>query len=897
MTQSQIAIVHALQSATADSPAKPKALAVTAVLPGSRDMRKDRCPSAQYTNGERGRGRVRRLLTHVTLLVLLAAAFGRGTAAAQANKRGDKKVEAVPAAPKKQARKSDDDKDDDVAQPEGLKPFETGIEYEPTSPNKRITFNLEDADLPELVRLISQITGKRFIISSKARSIKATVFAPTKVTVAEAYQAFLSILELNGMALVKSGQYYKIVESGGIENRPIDLLTDDGTVPRGDRFVTRLHRLENIPSDDAAGLLARFKSGDGNVTSYAPTNTLIITDTGTNINRMIRILKVIDIPHSSENIWIEPVFHADANEIAQRLTEIFEASASKKTSSSAPKSTSKGSKDKSAPASVGTKTGESRITKILADERTNSLIIMATEPAYLRILEMLRHLDIAMEGEGNIRVHYLQHSDAEEIAGTLTKLVDQKPTKGGKGGKEAVTVFEGTIAITAHKSSNALVITSSARDYAELRKTIDELDIKRRQVFIEAVIMELNVKRNSSLGLSYHGGIQDFPVDDSLTVMGFQPQSPKSILGVANPDFLTGLAVGVQGPTIDVPGLDMSIPSFGVALSAVAGSSDANILSTPHLIATDNVEAEISIGSNEPLQTSAIASYGSLGSLAGLSGTQSSAAAGLLSSLAGGFGGTVPRQDVGTTIKITPHINDSDEIRLEISEEISSVGAPEQGNVGVKPVNRTRAKTEVSVGDQQTVVIGGLMRDSVSSGQDKVPILGDVPLIGVLFRSSSKDKVKKNLVLFLTPYIIRSADDLRAIYERKMRERQEFIDRYMVATGIDYEPPVDYSRTRGLISEMLKEISLLDERRKLMEDAKAAPPKEHAISESIGAIISSQSDDESSEEQSEQAAEEGKAEVPPPFPQMPGGIPPGFINGTPPPLPEREEAAEPEESE
>jgi len=370
-------------------------------------------------------------------------------------------------------------------------------------------------------------------------------------------------------------------------------------------------------------------------------------------------------------------------------------------------------------------------------------------------------------------------------------------------------------------------------------------------------------------------------------VMGFQPsRGPTTALGVANPDMLTGLAVGVQGPTIDVPGYDFSIPTFGVALKAVSGSSDANVLSTPNLIATDNVEAEISIGSNEPLQTSAIGSYGNLGNMAGLLGGQASAGAGnLLAALGGGFGGTVPRQDVGTTIKITPHINDSDEIRLEIAEEISSVGAADNtGNVGVKSVNRTRANTEVSVSDQQTVVIGGLMRDAISTVQDKVPILGDLPLLGILFRSSSKDKVKKNLILFLTPYIIRSPDDLRSIYERKMRERQEFIDRYMVASGKEYEAPVDYSRTRGLVSEMIKELNALDEQRQLMLDAEAAPPKEHAPSEAIGEVI--ESGEDSSEEADEQVESTDAAtggQRPATQPQLPAQIPPQFNLGTPAP--------------
>lgn len=764
---------------------------------------------------------------------------------------------------------------------EVLKPYEnlTGIPYKPTSPSKRITFNLEGADLTDLVRLISQLTGKRFIMPSKLRSIQATVYAPTKVTVAEAYQAFLSILELNGMALVPAGRYLKIVESGGVENKPVRLQTEEGGVPSGDTFLTRMQRMQHIAAEDAAELLGRFKSADGNITAYAPSNMLIITDTGTNMNRMMRILGVVDVPRTSEHIWVEPVHYANANEMAQTLSEIFEPVAKSKSGKAKPapkRPVVKGKKAASGPGTVGNRQGESRITKILADERTNSLVILATEPAYLRILEMLRYLDVPMEGEGRIHVHYLQHSDAEEIASTLSKLVGTSAGgKGKKGAKDGVEIFEGTIALTAHKASNALVITSSAHDYAALRRTIDRLDRKRKQVFIEAVIMELNVDRSNELGFRFHGGVPNFPADGGLTAFGFNPGQPGSstIWGLdKNPEVLTGMAIGMQGESIDtgIPGF--TIPAFGVLMKASAASGDTNVLSTPHLIAMDNVEAEISVGGNVPLQSSTVGNYGNLGSLASMAGGQSNAAQGL-NALAGlgGFGGSVPRQDVGTTVKITPHINESDQIRLEISEEISEAGSfSESGNLGVRSVNRTRAKTEVAVNDQETVVIGGLMRDSVATGQSKVPILGDIPLLGVLFRHSTKTKQKKNLLLFLTPYIIRSQEDLRAIYDRKMRERQEFLDRYFVFSSDDYQPPIDYSRTRGLVSEMLNEIVALDEQRRLIDEAKSKPPPEHIYRKPVGEL---ESDDELVIESDEEPAAEPAAPQPAlQGPQMP--VPP-----------------------
>jgi general secretion pathway protein D len=572
---------------------------------------------------------------------------------------------------------------------------------------------------------------------------------------------------------------------------------------------------------------------------------------------MMRILDVIDVARTGEQMWVEPVHHADATELATRLTEIFEptatASGGKAAKAAAP---AKGKAAAAAPGSetIGARGAESRLTKILADERTNSLIILATERMYLRILEMLKYLDVSIEGEGRIHVHSLQHSDAEEMASTIQSLTGGKGGGGQAGGKGGAAtagagdgIFEGTVAITAHKATNALVITSSAHDYAALRHVIDKLDNERKQVFIEAVIMELSVDRSNQFGISYHGGVPNLPVDGSVSVLGFQASNTIGGLQgmAANGEVLSGLAVGVQGPVISNSQqlVGLSLPGFGVAVNALASSGDANILSTPHLIATDNVEAEISVGQNVPLQTGSGlgGGLGNLGSLAGLSGLQggNSNSAGALSALAGlsggGFGGSVPRQDVGTTVTITPHINASSEIRLEINQEISSAGAPsEQGELGVVSIDRTRAKTEVVVRDQQTVVIGGLMRDQLTNAATKVPVLGDIPLLGALFRSTSKRKVKKNLLLFLTPYIIRSPADLRFIYERKMRERQEFLDRYFVFGDREYEPPVDYSRTRGLIGEIMNELMLIDEQNKLLSDAASRPQLKHEPRTPVG---------------------------------------------------------------
>ncbi|MGB0678160.1 MAG: type II secretion system secretin GspD [Polyangiales bacterium] len=734
-------------------------------------------------------------------------------------------------------------------------------------PGAKVTFNLENANLRDLVRLIATITGRRFILPSKIRDIQATVFAPTQVTAAEAYRAFLSVLEINGLTVVPAGRYLKVVETGGIANQPLPTFDDNAGTPRDDRYLTRLHRAENVAAEDVAKLLEKFKSKDGSITTYAPTNMVILTDTGANIRRMLRILQAVDVQRTGEQIWVEPIHYADATELAKTIEEIYPSAQSgggsktgtpatpPRPAKPAPRPGMTGSTGGTV-ATVGKSRGSGvRLHKILADERTNALVIIATEPAYLRVLELIRHFDVPLEGEGRVRVHFLQHGDAEEIATTLQSIVGggsgarRPPRPGGAnqaaaGQAATAGLFEGEVRITAHAASNALVITSSLHDYAAIKKVIEELDAPRRQVFIEAVIMELEVRRGREFGVSYHGGVPDFPADGSLSILGFDAQNSISV----SPDLLTGLAVGVRGPTIAESQqlVGLSVPAFGVALNAIANSGESNVLSTPHIIALDNTEAEINVGENIPLQTSGFPA----GGLAGLGGLLGGAAAagqqqnpagglGALAGAAGGFAGAIPRQDVGTILRITPHINDDDGIRLEIEQEVSSRGTPE-GTLGVVPINRRQARTEVAVRDQQTVVIGGLMTDRVGKQQTKVPILGDIPVLGVLFRNTTKTTEKRNLILILTPHIMRDPADLRALFERKMRERQEFIDRFFVFGEHDYTPPLDYSRTRGLVAEISNEIAQLKREAELAAAAEGGPNAAHRPRPPLGSAPTSQ---------------------------------------------------------
>lgn len=750
-----------------------------------------------------------------------------------------------------------------------LPQFKDEIEFDPKPPGYKVQFSLEDADLPELIKVMGQLTGKRFIFGGKVRNIKATIYSPQKVTVAEAYQAFLSILETNGLTVIPHGKFLKIVETPGVVTQSTPVYGTANKNAPEDRYVTRLHRLNSTTADEVANVLSHFKSRDGDITIYSPGNLLIITDTGTNIKRMMSIVEEIDVTGIGDQVWVEPIHYAGAQEIATKLQEIFDI----KGGGAAP-----GGKN------PGAQAVETRVTKIVPEDRTNSVIIIGTEKAYLRILELIKRLDVPMSGDGEIHVLPLQHADAEELSKTLNEITGGKggappPGAGAKtGAAPSAAVFEGSIRITADKSTNSLVITSSLRDYASLRNVIDKLDQARRQVFIEAVIMEVATDHTNKLGFSFHGGqnLETLGPDGSIMLGGSNPLGGNGFPGSltfpgTDPTALQGLALGVRSNTLlTLAGVGFSVPAFGIALQAVTTSNDSNVLATPHIMATDNIPAEINVGENVPLQSSI------LGGFPGLPGGAAGGAAGAAGGL-GGFGGLgafggITRQNVGTKIKLVPHINDSNEVRLEVDEEISELGPARGGSLNPSIVQRT-AKTQLVVQDQQTIVIGGLVRDTIQNGETKIPLLGDIPLIGALFKQRSTQNQKRNLLLILTPYVIRDPADLRQIFERKMRERQEFLDRYFVfAANKEYKAHLDYSRTRGLVEEIRQAYMKVDEKAALDEVSKPKDIKKHEPSKSISELPASTGGNAAAA-----AANTPAGPGPTPIPIAPNKAPPAIV--------------------
>lgn len=692
--------------------------------------------------------------------------------------------------------------------------------------------NFNEAEVLEIVQWISEQTCKNFIIGDGIRGGKITILSNTPVTADEAYRAFLSALNVNNMTVVRVGKFYKIqMKRDAAKDTIPTYVGDEMDIPNLDMMVTRLVQLKYIDSNTVNGTVKQLTSKDGDSYPYAPTNTLIISDTASNMNRIMKILGQLDTPMGQEEIRVIQVEFAEATELAQTLEEIFGQKGGGRSSKSKSSHRIRPARNSTGSAELPEEEGVS-VSKIIPDERTNQLIVVATARSFARVQELIDKVDIPIPGEGQIQVVYLEHADAEELANTLTSLSQgstgtrHRSTKSksskARGPAKAAELFQGDVKVTADKATNSLVIVASQNDFRSLQKVIRKLDIARRQVFVEAVIMEVNMDTSRDVGLAFHAGAAANIAGETVPLIfgsqfKTQGQNINSLSVVPNLSML-GFLSGLRGP--DMEGTEsilgsISLPSFGVVLQALQTDSNVDVLSTPHILTSDNEEAEIQVGENIPIPAGYGGGMSNLAGLASLAGaatgaTGTSAYGAYGGSRYGGFGGlggfgfglgmgAINRQEVGLTLKIKPQINEGDYIRMELEEELSEV--KDTSNPLGPTTTKRSAKTVVVVKDQQTVVIGGLMRDKIDIGETKIPLLGDIPVIGWLFRSKKQQKTKTNLLLFLTPYVIESQEDFRAIFERKMRERREFMERFY-GQGRQYEAFIDFRRKHGPLADI-----------------------------------------------------------------------------------------------
>ncbi|MBW2039960.1 MAG: type II secretion system secretin GspD [Deltaproteobacteria bacterium] len=609
---------------------------------------------------------------------------------------------------------------------------EPGIEEK----GRLVTMDFRGVELTALVKFIGELTGKNFVVDEKVRG-KVTVISPTKITVGEAYKVFESILEVHGYTTVPAGKVIKVVPATAARGKSLTTRVGTEVLPAADTMITQVIPISYANVKDVKSLFTPLVSKNSLLVAYQPTNTLIVTDVLSNINRLLKILKEVDIPGSELQLTVICLQYASAKVVAQEFEDLFEAR--KKRGGRAPRPKVKEVVEISTPEEF----------KLIPDERTNSLIVLATAQTIKMIKGIIEKLDQEIpRGKGNIHIYYLQHAVAEDLAAVLSGVA-KEAKEGTKAGPQAIKgklpILGEEISIIADKPTNSLIIIASPQDYAILAEVIKKLDIVRAQVYVEALIAEVTLDKVKELGVEWN-------ITEEAKKGKVKPYGGTSfgVIDAERAGALSGLIMGITKGYIPVGGVN--IPDIKALLHIYSADSDVNVLSTPRLLTTDNEEAEIIVGEERPfLKSSQVTAEGSTVR-------------------------TWEYKDVGITLKMTPHISKGKLLRLEIFTEIKGFLEELAGEVGAVVTTKRQASTSVIVEDGSTVVIGGLIRDDKTERASKVPLLGDIPILGWLFKARSQTKIKTNLLIFITPRIIISAEDLKRIAEKEQEGRKKHIE-------------------------------------------------------------------------------------------------------------------------
>lgn len=581
--------------------------------------------------------------------------------------------------------------------------FSCGLGFAQTE--EEITFNVKQADISAVAEMVAGITGKNFVIDPRVQG-KVTVVSSHAMDPQEVYQVFLAILQVHGFATVPSGKVIKIIPEAQAKHTGVPHATD-AAPGIGDQLVTRVLQVENVAAAQLVPILRPLVPQQGHMAAYAPTNVLIISDRARNIERLVTMIRRIDKVSDNE-IEVVHLKHAVASEIVRVLNSLKQGS----NSVGAADSTS------SAP--------------FVADERTNTVILSGDQAKRLKLRALISHLDTPVESVGYTNVVYLHYAKADKLLDVLKGVVDTL-TKSKNAGQ--IAVENSSIGIEADESTNALVITAPPNILASLRNVIRLLDIRKAQVMVEAVIAEVSTETADQLGMQL--AADGFSTGEGAVGM-------INLIGGRSPT-LAGLSGGLLNldtssdfSTFGVGKTSGDTIKFGAFIRALATDTNTNILSTPTLITLDNEEAEIIVGENRPFLTGSYTSIGGTGS------TPTNPFQ------------TIERKDVGLTLRVKPQINEGDTVRLDVTQEVSSV-APSASNTTEVVTNKRALKTSVLVEDGQIIVLGGLIDDQFKESTHKVPGLGDLPGIGGLFRYNELTKTKRNLMIFLHPRILRDS--------------------------------------------------------------------------------------------------------------------------------------------
>jgi general secretion pathway protein D len=618
-----------------------------------------------------------------------------------------------------------------------------------------VTMDFDGVDIKIFVKFIADITHKNFIMDDKVNG-KVTVISPRKMSLDEAYQVFLSVLDVNGFATVNMGSVIKVVLASDAVSKSIGTSMDTPK-RREDVLITQIIPLKHADANDMKTLFQPLLSkGSSQLMSYPQSNMLIITDTKSNIRKMMEILKFIDVTGFSEDFRIFPLTHASAADLGSKLQDIL----SDKQSGGM-----QGMRTFGARAGVLSERGKARI---IPYERTNSLIVLASAIDMAGIQNLVQKLDIPTPtGKEDIHVYYLQYARAEDIVKVLTDMPTPNKNESAQNANNSQvppeiaqaqrgmrsSVSSDKVKISSDKETNSLIIFADPDAYSSILDTIKYLDIPRKQVYVKAAIMEVNQNKNLNFGVQW-SFFEDFTYDSGNRVGGAFGRSGDSFVS-SMADLPSGALLGVVGEAITVSSGSTSItfPNMTAFINAMAHDTDVNILSTPQIITMDNKEAEIKVGANVPYLTREQTDTTNINNTVR----------------------TYDYRDVGVTLRLTPQINQQGNIRLEIFQENTSL-VEGTGEQQYAPTTLKRsAKTTVTVKDGTNIVIGGLIGDTVTKGESGIPILRSIPLLGYLFKSSSRKNEKTNLYIFLTPKIIDTDEKAAGLYNEKYGDMRKVI--------------------------------------------------------------------------------------------------------------------------
>lgn len=595
------------------------------------------------------------------------------------------------------------------------------------------TLNLKDADINTLIQTVSEVTGKNFIVDERVKG-KVTVISSKPMSSEAVYETFLAVLAIKGFAAVPAGSVIKIVQDTNAKQEGGARISDGEGRPDDD-LVTHVYQIQNVSAAQLVPILRPLVPQWGHLVAYGPSNMLIISDRAANVVRLGQLIDQIDQTGDRE-VELVKLQHAGAADIVRILTALV-------------------AQDKQADPAQKAAT-------VIADERSNSILIGGDKSDRQKLADLISQLDVPLSEDGATQVVYLNYASAENLAPILEGYAQQADAANTKpGSAPAIPAggaamggggFEGKTRVIADKDTNALIITGSPKSMKAVRSVIAQLDIKRSQVLVEAVIAEVSAATSSKLGIDWAvfnadrvaaAGILD---PSTLTIAAGVAAGGATGLASAAGALSTGLTAAVgsnNGP---------GGTSFAALIKALSGDGDTNLLSTPSIVATDNEESEISVGQEVPFLTGRYSNTGA---------TTTSSTTGIVNPFQ-----TIERKDVGLTLGITPQINEGDNVKMKLKLEISSLAAGTSAASDLITNKRT-VNTTVSVQTGQILVLGGLIDDSLQDSVTGIPFLSKLPLLGGLFQFRSINKQKRNLMVFIRPAILKRDQDVDYYTRRK----------------------------------------------------------------------------------------------------------------------------------